>query len=306
MILVKRTLKEVKVRLKREPSIREIYVEGMFDRDLFRWVLDQLNLKDIRVYPISVLDIPSDLLAAMGLSSGERQRVQAAAREFEDEAALHKQLLFIMDADLDYLLGTANYSAPLLATDGTCAEMILWRKDVLQKFFTMGFGCENAERLAEELLSYVEPIATALCVFRAAKQQLGADWKLIDAEDTFDRKTPFSFDEYCKKIANKNGAHNVMREEFPKALAEILERAGNLPSIRKLHGHDTFAVLAKMLRIRGFNQHCLKDSNELSRIVMASLEWSLVNTNETIRQVHERFSTPGPVSTTSTGEAKIL
>jgi hypothetical protein len=61
-MIPKKKINEVKIKLQREPSIREIYVEGVFDRDLYRWVLKQLGLNDIRVYPINVVDVSDDFL----------------------------------------------------------------------------------------------------------------------------------------------------------------------------------------------------------------------------------------------------
>lgn len=51
MNLPRKRIEEVRVRLSKETSIREIYVEGVFDRDFFRWVLKHLGLSDIRVLP---------------------------------------------------------------------------------------------------------------------------------------------------------------------------------------------------------------------------------------------------------------
>ena len=121
MVLPKKKIEEVKARLIREKSIREIYVEGFFDRDLFRWVIKQLGISDVRVYPISTIEVPSDLLNESGLTSGERQRLIATAHLFEEDNQLHQQILFLIDADIDYLLERATYKAPLMGTAGTSA-----------------------------------------------------------------------------------------------------------------------------------------------------------------------------------------
>jgi uncharacterized protein DUF4435 len=289
MTLPKKKIDEVRTRLIRERTVREIYVEGIFDRDLYRWVLKHLNIADVRVYPISTLDVPQDLLDDQGLTSGERQRVITTARLFENDVAIHRQLLLLIDADVDYLLDQANYSPPLLGTAGTSAELILWRKEVLQKFLSMVLGCEQPERVAENLMAYVEPIVSSVCIFRAAKKLLGAGWKLIDIADAVGKQAQFSFEEYCNKVGDKNGARKQMSEDLPGALKIIRERASGLEAAKKLHGHDLVALMGKRLRIDGYTQKSLNDCNELSRVLMSSLEWDFVRNDETIAKINAKF-----------------
>ena len=62
MTVPKRTINELRQRLKMEAGIREVYVEGIYDRDLVKWLLGKLGFLDVCVYPISTVDVPSTLL----------------------------------------------------------------------------------------------------------------------------------------------------------------------------------------------------------------------------------------------------
>lgn len=289
MNLPRKRIEEVRVRLSREKGIREIYVEGVFDRDFFRWVLNNAGMNDIRVYPISTLEIPQEYLDALGLTSGERQRLIAVAHTFESDHSLHDQLAFVIDADSDYILDQANYKPPLLGTDGTCTEVIFWQKELLQKFLSMGLGCSQPETSATKLMQFVEPIVTSISIFRATKQKLGLNWKLIDVADAIDRRAGFCFKTYCEKVGDKNAARNIINTSFANTLKDMESRAANLEPAKKLHGHDLMAAVCRKLSIDGYQQKCLTEPEELGRLLMSSLEWGFVCKDLTILSIIERF-----------------
>lgn len=289
MAIPKKKLSEIKTRLRREPKVREVYVEGIFDRDFYKWILSKLEIEDVKVYPISVIDISEEMLKNNGLTNGERQKVQAAAFDFVIEVDLHKQILFLIDADLDYLLERAEYTPPLRITSGTSAELILWKKNTLEKFFSLALGCDSPERLASEIMNFVEPIVTSLCEFRAAKEILGENWKLIDIEDCFGRNKNFSFEDFCTKVADKNSARAEMRDNFPAALTKIKQKSRDLPSCQKMHGHDLFAALGKKLQLEGHKKQFLNSFDEFTRLVMASLEWSHIQEDATVNIISKTF-----------------
>lgn len=291
MVEVKRTIDELRVRLIREKKIREIYVEGIFDRDLYRWALREFGLDDVKVYPISTVDVPSDLLVHFGLSTGEKQRVMATALSLEKYHGIHDQILFIVDADTDYALNRPAPNLPLMRTAGTCAELMFWKVDVIRKFIALGLGCDQADRVADEVMRFVEPIAASVFLLRAAKEELNVDWKLIDVADSFDRKAPFCFDAYCTKVADKNGARARMEEIRLGLFQDIIKRLESLSKSQKLHGHDVVSSLSRKLRIDGYSQKCLVDHLELSRLLMACADWAQIKEDPTLSSIRDRFAT---------------
>ena len=289
MKLPQKTIDEVVARLEREQSIREIYVEGLFDRDFFRWVLECLELPDVKVYPISTVAVPDSLLIEQGLTHGERQRVQALASRLANHPELQNRVILIIDADLDYLLDRANYAAPLLGTASASTDILLWRENALNKFASLVLGSEDPQRLTSELMAFTEPIASDLFLFRAAKEAIGAVWKLIEAEDAIERGKAFSLEEYCCKVADKNAARTAMAKLFPDALAIVREKAANIPLKKRMHGHDLLALATKKLRIDGHKHQCLRDPFEAARILMMALDWSDLLADETISAIRNTF-----------------
>jgi Protein of unknown function (DUF4435) len=290
MIPLKRTIDEVKVRLKCEPTVREIYVEGLYDRDFFRWVLKQLGLSDVKVYPISTVNVPDELVLEKGMTLGERQRVIVAASSLEDLTDVHARVLFLIDADLDYMLERAKYNPPLLATDGTSAELMIWKNCVLEKFAAGVLGADEPAPYVNALMDFVEKICLKVFEFRVAKERLQKNWKLIDVDDSFGRKVEFSFNEYCEKVLSKNNAMAALSKELPGALKDVAARASELPVKKKLHGHDVFRATARKLKIDGYKQSCLEKSEEFERILMSCVDWSMISSDETVAAIRSKFS----------------
>lgn len=292
MTIPKRTINEVVARLARERAVREIYVEGNFDRDLYRWVLDKLGITDVKVYPISTIEVPSDLLFSMQLTSGERQRVVAVADAVRSDLSLYSQVMFIIDSDTDYLLQCAHYLPPLYGTDGTSAELIIWKKDLIKKFFSLGLGCDGADRLVDSIFDFVVPIAESIFILRAVKEKLGKNWDLIDIDKAFSRSEDFSFERYCGKVGDKNGVRNQMGDDFFLCMESIKEKAVGLDSSKKMHGHDLFSVLARKLCLDGFSDRMPKDRNYFCRSIMTSAEWDAIRDDPTVAMIKSHFLIP--------------
>lgn len=289
MAIPRKTIDEVKARLEFEPKIREIYVEGAYDRDFLQWVVGKLGLTDIRVYPISSVEVPASLLATLRLTSGERQRVQAMASMFEDHVNLHGQILFFMDADLDYILERADYSVPLCLTSGTCTEMIFWRKSVLEKFFSMNLGSQQPAASAENLMRFVEPIAIPIFLLRTVREVLNKRWELIDLEKAIEKGKSFSFQEYCEKVAHKNNDFEFINKSLSNELEKIQPQADQLGISKKMHGHDVMAIVSRKLCLDGFAQRFLKDPEELGRVLMSSADWSAISDDDCIAMIGRKF-----------------
>ncbi|QVN22489.1 DUF4435 domain-containing protein [Burkholderia pyrrocinia] len=286
----RKQIPEIAERLKREPSIREMYVEGIYDRDFYRAALKSLGINDVQVYPIDMVDVPYDLLQKIGLTSGERQRVQAAASHFFEKKDVTHQILFLIDADLDYLLDIPDPHPPLERTSGTSTEIIMWNKSVLERFFSIALGRQDAAEKAGEVMPFIEAMVEQLCVFRAAIS--GKSWSLPEMNAFFSRKKDFKMDSFLQQVASKNAAHREIQESIIPIMDEIRVRAERLDIGKRLHGHDLLAALSTKLQLSGFNNKCLEDASELNRLMMASLEWAMVLGDETLIKLKNKFPPP--------------
>lgn len=291
MTIPKRTINELRQRLKMEAGIREVYVEGMYDRDLIRWILDKLEFLDVRVYPISTVEVPSILLEQIALTSGERQRVIAVAKEFEEDKDLHSRILFIVDADFDHLLGRAEYRRPLQGTVYSCADLIVWKKEIVAKFLSLSLGRERPMDEVEKLMDRVEDIASNVFLLRAAKEEAGEDWELISLTDTLGRSGDFNLISYCTKVADKNAGRRVLNEKVLPSidrLKKIVSDRG-MNSFQLMNGHDVASVLARLLRNFGFLHKCLLEPEEMARLMMGVIEWNHVADDPNLKILNSTF-----------------
>ncbi|WP_186192482.1 DUF4435 domain-containing protein [Burkholderia gladioli] len=280
-MIPKRTIEEVLVRYKLEPTIREVFVEGVFDRDLYKWFLKKMGLSSVKVYPISSVDVGFETLSKYALTSGERQRVIAFAREAASSGVSPAVMVCVIDSDLDYVLGVNDNCPLLVRTDGTSAELLAWRYDVLERFCIMVLGSDKPDEIIANLFA-VESLVCDVFVLRAALAKLSMEWRLIDIDILFDRRNPITFEEYCKRVANKNGDHKGL-EAVLDCLVSIRDtNAKSLPAPQRMHGHDLMEAARKVLQNLRFDHGCLGDGLDFSRTLMANLEWENVQADSVI------------------------
>jgi hypothetical protein len=75
MEIYRRTIEEIIVRYELEPSLRDIYVEGLEDKSLIEWFLSQHGQTNCAIYDVDTIEIPAELLFAENLVDGNRSRV---------------------------------------------------------------------------------------------------------------------------------------------------------------------------------------------------------------------------------------
>ena len=103
----RRTFDELVVRYELEPSICDIYVEGLIDKSLIEWFLNESDLEteNITVYEIDTVDIPTNELFELGLNDANRSRLIVFAIKLQ--TILKSQLpnvICIADKDFDDLI----------------------------------------------------------------------------------------------------------------------------------------------------------------------------------------------------------
>ena len=108
----KRSIQELRMRYKLEPHLKDIYVEGKFDKDLLTAVFALNNIHDRIVYDINSVNVPSEIMIEENLTSGNKQRVICLARKTSN---LSPDCNFrcLVDKDLDGYYGTCLlYTSP--------------------------------------------------------------------------------------------------------------------------------------------------------------------------------------------------
>ena len=59
--MVRRTIPELTAKYRLNPLIRDVFVEGRFDRMILRWFFDAVKLKDVTVVQIQLVEVPDAL-----------------------------------------------------------------------------------------------------------------------------------------------------------------------------------------------------------------------------------------------------
>ena len=106
---------ELQTRYSLEPSLRDVFVEGIFDKELIDLCYDQFADSRRITYAIHSLEIDQNVLDRHGLTSGNKQRVIALCRELAVED--HQSVACFVDRDLDHWLGELEIRPGLIWSD---------------------------------------------------------------------------------------------------------------------------------------------------------------------------------------------
>ena len=242
----RRKLDELVARYELEPSLHDVYVEGLTDKCIIQWFLDKSNLdtKNCAVYEIDTVDIPTDQLFALGLNDSNRSRVIFLAFELQrlSKTSL-PHVVCIADRDFDDLIGSSSIESELLLfTDYTSIDIYLFDSNIIEKFLRLALRKDDLE--AVNILTNIYPILEEMFLLRAANQSLsyGMEWLLPSALKSCFKKirkgAPLEFDskDFVDKYLHKN-KRNSDKIAFLDKVNEL--RNKNISEIRnKIRGHD--------------------------------------------------------------------
>jgi hypothetical protein len=242
----RRKLDELVARYELEPSLHDVYVEGLTDKCIIQWFLEESNLdtENVAVYEIDTIDIPTDRLFALGLNDNNRSRVIFLACQLQSlfEGSL-PPVICIADKDFDNLIASSHIESELLLfTDYTSIEMYLFDSNIIEKFLRLALRKDDLE--AVNIIKNIGPILEEMFLFRAANQSLsyGMEWLLPSALKGCFKKIrkgdPLEFDsnDFVDKYLNKNNRTSE-KIAFLDKVKEL--RNKNISEIRnKIRGHD--------------------------------------------------------------------
>lgn len=97
----RRTINDLLIRYELEPSLKDIFVEGLFDKEILGQYAKANNHDDVSFYEIDSVDVPSELLKKYHLTEGNKQRVIALANELSN-LSKDAKVICLVDKDLDH------------------------------------------------------------------------------------------------------------------------------------------------------------------------------------------------------------
>ena len=246
----RRTLGEIITRYQLEPDLRDLFVEGFRDQDIYRWYLKKCGYRKISVFQIDTVEVTRETLDSYGLDNGHRGRVIALASELDTRFEGVLQFVrCIADSDFDFILGFHNSAQHLLYTDYTSVDLYTFEENLLKKVLCLGFS--HSEAQVESLMESMIPILIELFIIKAANERLGWGMTLPNFTKCCEiqgSRIKFDRDEFVNRCLNSNARPRDHRT-FDNVCAEL--EAVQLRDPRKgIHGEDYFELLGWYLRHR--------------------------------------------------------
>jgi hypothetical protein len=241
---LRRTVQELIARYQLEPTLCDIFAEGMADVRLLAWHLKAVARNDIVVYPISTIELSPETVAENHQENNNRGRVLTLANLLHASATnLHVRIACVADRDFEGLLYPDQQTTSPLAhfTDFTSMDLYCFEDYVLDKFAVLVLG--RSDLSPDALKRALTPTLHELFLIRAANQSLrwnlsGLSFKkccsLRQAEIIFDTN------EYLNRYLQKNNRFH----DLPAFRAEIerLRQIAGDPAAY-IHGHDFVELL---------------------------------------------------------------
>ncbi len=274
----RQSIDEIVAKYELHPDLSDIYVEGSFDRDFIFEYLDSVGTRgDISVYAIDDIEVSPEQVLATGLGQGSnRSRVLTLARILDARIApAARNIIFLVDADLDRLFGRLRSWVYLTHTDYTCMEMYSLNDASLRKF--LRFTCNLGEGTASEFLAIASTILPVQFALRAAIEALNLNVSIPPFSNGLLVKrdlAKFSGDRYIDGFLRTNSLSG-RAEEIKTLLIDVNSKLDT--DIRhKAHGHDFVELLFEFSWLRGGIKLHSKDADVLkfgARILTSGVDF---------------------------------
>ncbi len=268
----RRTIDDLIARYQFEKDLDDIYVEGLFDKEVLSVSASPGNSRV--AYEISTVDIPLSLLEKHKLTEGNKQRVIALTRELAN-AVPDCSCIGLVDRDLDHWFGELESTKGLRWTTYCSMEMHFLNEECVDNILrvTAGIKVQNISTLLKSVVTvlaqlYAMRLATREMSLKihwpAIKKHLSRNGDVIE----------FDSSEFSQNalISSGNGKH---RASFQSCASEYIKRFSSDPRLH-CHGHDYVQVLAWTVReFKGIPDYASEQSIERLFVLLARMSPSV-------------------------------
>lgn len=213
---IKWTIEELQARYHLEPELRDVFVEGMFDREV---LTHHLRASDTghTFYEIETVDVPASVLEVHGLTSGNKQRAIALSNELTS-VPVGARVYCLVDRDLDHWFGKLESSARLRWTAFCSMESHFLNAETIRDVVvtTSRAKIANFDAFITSLLS----VLRQLYALRLADRELGLNLKWIAYRkylSTNSSAIAFNLQGYTQAVLNASSA-TKRRNDFQEAI----------------------------------------------------------------------------------------
>jgi len=245
-MLPERTIEDLRTRYTLEPTLRDVIVEGNFDWDVITQCFRSSGAMDRVVYPIDSIEVPKEILDKYQLTTGNKQRVIALAKEL---ASLPDFTAFrcVVDRDLDHWFGELETVRRLLWTEYCSIELYFFSSEIVRHIVVV-----TAEAKIVDWDRYFNSLIEILREFYALRltdRELGCslDWiSPINYLNWNADAISFDLNTYLKRTLEKNCKANLLAD-FEASYGKWMEMLLGDPR-QFIRGHDLIEILAWTVR----------------------------------------------------------
>ncbi len=272
---LRRTLEEVRTLYQMEPELRDLYVEGFVDQNFFHWYLERQGFDKVGVYPIQLIDVPSEILTRYSLPTGSnKSRLIALSHELAT-SPFSARVMCIVDRDFEGTTGHQHENACLHRTDGNSLELYALHPPVFQKFVLIALGGLSVP--PKELLSQCIAALEKIYAIRGANERLGWGMSWISFRryiSIIGSSITLKVSAFIRAYLQKNDRWHA-REEFTAAVQEMLGSLDEDP-MKRIRGHDfselLFAIVNTIRKEKQFGNPDTLESCMLATVEATDLD----------------------------------
>lgn len=294
-IVPRREIEELVALHEREPDLREVFVEGPSDSRLVEWFLSENGIQNIPVLEIATVDIPTEMVLQGALEDGNRGRVITLAEALSKNAPASQKVTCIIDADLDWLMGTKRECPNLLATDFATMEVYAFNEQAVSKILRLVLG--GFAKTADVVLRELAVGLQELFLLRAANhlEKLGLDFDSPSKAGFYksfrltESGLQFDSDKFVTAILQ---AHKATKKK-PQVVARVADLRPKLKRDPRfqINGHDFEQLFALYVRKhRGFGG---THPDLIVRSILATIEVEMLRQQNLFRKLLQRCSPEG-------------
>ena len=202
------TIEDLFNRYDLEPTLNDLYVEGLFDKEIIERVISCGNQPFRAIYEINAIDVPPILVESHSLTDGNKQRVITLAREL---AKLKTQCHYkcLVDRDLDHWFGPLEHTTRLVWTEHTSIELYFLSESFLKDVILITAKCEipHWDKYFESFIATLK----MLFAMRLADRSLCYGLRWIDTDKSLESvgsEIIFDYEGYLAKTLILNGKGN--------------------------------------------------------------------------------------------------
>ena len=264
MTIPRRLVSDLKVLYSLEPTLKDIFVEGNFDKEIIDQYIKFRSIEGVKTYNIDSVEVSDQMVLISEGSLGQKQRVIYLMKLLVDIKELY--LFGIVDKDFDDWLKTSVNLPNLKYTSYNSLELHFFSNEFVRDILKMTKArINNSDSF---FLSFCEVLKTFYSL-RIASVSTKLHLKFVPWDKSLtltNDKILFDFNSFITKLLISNGKIGE-KEKFSGAFRYWLDKfTGNDPR-HYVHGHDFIALLSwSIIKAKGLRS--LSSEEALERLLV--------------------------------------